>query len=226
MKTSKNDSRELGYAMSRLRNREYLERYIKRPLQETYNRLCDEDGLLLECMDIALLLIFVHIDLLGRLYAGEAYTGNKGTTKNAVIFMERYLGDVDKRYQEVSALLYHTLRHGYVHVFTPKRIQLHNGDGLDFSLSPYHRYTKHLSIRRMKENENVIKRWNIHVSQLFKDLIGAIDVYAEEINFNQDITDKFYKSFVARRIEDSEDKLRLKTSLDYNKGFDYIHSQT
>jgi hypothetical protein len=226
MKPSNKDSEELGRAMIRLQNRRYLEKLIKSPLQETYNRLCDEDGLLHEFMDVVLLLTFVHIDFLGRLYAGQAYNRNTGTVQNAVQFMREYLGRVDNRYNEISGLLYHALRHGYVHVFTPKQIQLQNGEKLDFSFAPYHRKTKHLSVRKTNENENVIYRWSIHVSQLFNDLLSAIDKYAEDINYDQDISDRFHRSFVPRRIEDTEEKLRSRNDIDFIKGFEYIYRQT
>ena len=230
MINSGNDDAELVKAMQRLHNREYyLEKLIKNPLQETFKLLCDEHGLLDEFIDVVLLLIFAHIDLLGRLYAGEAYRRRENTTKNAVLFMEKYFGRVDERYKEVSGLLYHALRHGYVHVFTPKRIGLQNGEQLDFSFTTHHKNIKYLSLRKMKENEisgsAVIRRLNVHVSQLYQDLLIAIDKYAGDIACDQDISDRFRSSFISRRIEDTEEELRKKDS-NLGSGFDYIYRQT
>lgn len=227
---AENDEYELVKAMRRLNNKEeYIEKLIKQPLQETYKLLCDKYGLLHEFMDIALLLIFVHIDLFGRLYAGESYNRDRRTVQNAVLFMEDYFGKVDKRYKEISSLLYHALRHGYVHVYSPKRIKLQNGERLDFSFSPYNRKIEHLSLRKMIERELsgnvVINRWSVHVSQLFDDLVSAIDKYADDVAHDQDISDKFYMSFISRRIEDTEEKLRSRRDVDFNIGFDYILRQ-
>ena len=226
MTSSCGDDNELAKSMRRLLNREYyLEKLIKKPLQETFERLCDEDGLLYEFMDVVLLLIFVHIDLLGRLYTGEA----RNTGKNAVQFMREYLGRVDERYKEVSGLLYHSLRHGYVHVFTPKRIQLKNGGVLDFSFVSFHKTLKHLSLTQRVETEmpgNIkIHRLLVNVSKLFEDFVLAIDKYAEDIVHDQEVSDRFRKSFESRRIEDTEEKLRSKKDSNLDSDFEYIYRQ-
>ena len=225
MINSGNDDAELAKAMQRLHNREYyLEKLIKNPLQETFKLLCDEHGLLDEFIDVVLLLIFAHIDLLGRLYAGEAYRRRENTTKNAVLFMEKYFGRVDERYKEVSGLLYHALRHGYVHVFTPKRIGLQNGEKLDFSFVSGGK-AQHLELKTMEETERAgsikIHRLLVNVSKLFEDFNVAIDKYAEDIIHDQDTSDRFHKSFISRRIEDTEEELRK----NLNSGFEYIYRQ-
>jgi hypothetical protein len=222
-----NDDHELGQAMNRLLNKEYyLEKQIKKTLQGLFEKFSDEFGIRIEFLDIALLIIFAHIDLLGRLYAGE--TSPKNTTKNAVLFMRKYLGEVDARYKEVSGLLYHMLRHGYVHVFTSKRIILENGEELDFTFSTSHKRLTHLSLKKSKENERsrniVIYRMSLQVSQLYEDFLQAIDKYAYDIVHNQDISDRFEQSFMSRRIEDTEENLRKK-KYNLESDFDYIYGQ-
>jgi len=229
MVSYENDTKKIAEAMRRLHNKEYyLENLIKKPLQETFERLCDEDGLLYEFIDVALLLIFVHIDLFGRLYAGEAYNENKRTTKNAALFMREYLGRVDERYKEVSGLLYHALRHGYAHVFTPKRIQLENGEVLDFSFVSGGK-AQHLELKTMEETERSgsikIHRLLVNVSKLYQDFIVAIDKYAEDIIHDQKISDKFQQSFESRRIEDTEERLRNKKGSNLDSGFEFIYRQ-
>jgi hypothetical protein len=222
-----NKNQELGKAMRRLYNKEYyLERLIKNTMQVVFEKMSDEYGLLYEFIYSALLLIFVHIDLLGRLYAGSS--SNKNTTKNAILFMREYLGRVDERYKEVSGLLYHALRHGIVHLFTSKRIKLKNGEELDFSFTTHNKKIKYLSLTKSKEKEitgsAVICRMSIHVSQLYKDLLLAIDEYADDIAHNQEISDKFQKSFESRRVEDTEEKLISKVK-DLELDFKYIYNQ-
>ena len=221
MENSEIDNHKLGEAMNRLINREFhLEKIIKKPLQENFERLCDEDGLLSEFMDVA----FVHIDLLGRLYAGE--TSNKNTTKNAVMFMRKYFGRVDERYKEVSGLLYHALRHGYVHVFTPKRIELKNGEVLDFSFVSGGK-AQHLELKTMEEielPENVkIHRWLVNVAKLYEDFIIAVDKYADDIVQHQEVSDTFWQSFKSRRIEDTEEGLRNRKGSNLDSDFEFIY---
>jgi hypothetical protein len=228
MTNSSDDDVELGKAMNRLFNKEfYLEKHIKKNLQEIFEKLSDEYGLRSEFIDTTLLLLFTHIDLLGRLYAGD--TSNKKTAQNAIKFMREYLGKVDVRYKEISGLLYYSLRHGYVHLFTPKRMRLKNGEELDFSFTTHNKKIKYLSIKKREENEItgsvVICRISMHVSQLYEDLLLAIDKYAEDITHNQEISDKFGKSFESRRLGDTEEEL-IKKYPDLATDFTYIYRQT
>jgi hypothetical protein len=221
------DDHELGQAMNRLLNKEYyLEKHIKKTLQEIFEKLSDNYGLRYEFIDTALLLIFTHIDLLGRLYAGEE--SDKNTRKNAVTFMRKYLGEVDPHYKEISGLLYYALRNGYVHVNTSKRIELKSGEELDFSFTTHHKKIKHLSILDRKEKETdrgaVICRMSVHVSQLYEDLLLAIDRYADDIAINQAISDKFQKSFLSRRLGNLEQKL-VERYPDLELDFNYICAQ-
>lgn len=226
MENSEIDNHKLAQAMRRLLNKDYLESHIKEPLVEKFKLLCGKYGLLDEFIDIALLLIFVHIDLFGRLYAGETY--NKNTVKNAVKFMRDYLGKVDKNYIEVSGLLYHALRHGYVHVFSPKRIQLKNGEMLDFSFVSGGK-AQHLELKTMEETERSgsikIHRLLVNVSKLYQDFIVAIDKYADDIVQDQEVSDNFWQSFESRRIEDTEERLRNKKGSNLDSDFEFIYRQ-
>ena len=219
---------EIARGMYRLLNRDYLESHIKEPLQETFERLCNKYSLRDEFIDIVVLWIFVHIDLLGRLSAGEAYNEREKTTKNAVLFMEEYFGRVDERYKEISGLLFHALRHGYVHILASKRIQLENGEVLDFSFVSGGK-AQHLELKMREETERSgsikVHRLLVNVSKLFKDLLSAIDKYAEDIIRDQDISDNFWQSFKSRRIEDTEERLRNKKGSDLDSGFEYIYRQ-
>lgn len=219
---------KLARAMNRLLNKRYLEDLIQKPLQETFKRLCGKYGLLDEFMYIVLLLVFVHIDLLGRLHAGESYNKREKTGKNAVLFMRKYLGRVDERYKEVSGLLYHALRHGYVHVFSPKRIQLKNGEMLDFSFVSGGK-AQHLELKTMEETEMhgkiKIHRWLVNVTKLFEDFIIAVDRYADDIVQHQGVSDRFWQSFESRRIEDTEERLRNKKGSNLDSDFEFIYRQ-
>lgn len=66
-------------------------------------------------------LIFAYVDYLGYLYKG------KSLSESAVAFLRDYWGRLDKRYSEVGGLLYHIYRHGTIHEYEPKIIQLNDG---------------------------------------------------------------------------------------------------
>jgi hypothetical protein len=219
-----NSNQVLARGLRRLINKDYyLVKYTKEPFQKTYDLLCDEYGIKTEYFHVALLLIFTHIDLLGRFLAGEI--SNKNTQTNAIKFIREYLGRVNKQYEEIGGLLYHALRNGLVHLATPKRIRLSNGEYLDFSFTTKHKIEPHLSLTKRKEREIsgdvTITRVLIHVSQLYEDLVLAIDMFADDIWHDQSISDKFKESFELRRVEDTEEKL-VKKGL--GPDFEYVHN--
>ena len=217
------DDKAIAKAMGRLLNADYLESHIKTPLQEVFKSLCGQYGLLSKYIDITLLLIFVQIDLLGYLYKG------KSVQANAVNFMREYLGRVDERYKAVSGLFYYALRHGYVHLFTPKRIQLNDRMTLDFSFVSFSSSEKHLSVTKREEMERngplVICRLLINLTQLYEDLLSAIDKYTEDIRDNQELSDVFNVAFETRRKAEEEKKL-LKKPYIHDSGFDFVRKQT
>ena len=205
-------------------NAEYLESHIKTPLKDKFTLLCDKYGLQEECIDITLLLIFIHIDLLGYLYKG------KSVQANAVNFMRDYLGRVDNRYKEVSGLLYYALRHGYIHLFTPKRLQLRNGMILDFSFVSFSTSQEHLSLTKREEIESEgrveICRLLVNVTQLYEDLLVAIDKYAEDIKKIQDLSDTFWEAFETRRKpEKAKEKELLNKPYIQDSDFSFVREQ-
>ncbi len=202
MANTNRDEERIAKAMRRLLNADYLRTHIKEPLEEIVTSLLGGDGFLLsESIDPILLLIFTHIDLLGYLYIGDSATRN--SSKNAVKFIRDYLGKIDPRYKEVGGLLYDALRHGLVHLATPKRIQLKDGMILDFSFVPFGRPQEHITVTKREEMERVgrleICRLLVDVTQLYKDLLSAMEEYAEDIRHNQELSEIFGKSFEIRR---------------------------
>ena len=191
---------EVGKALIRSTRVTDFEEAIKKPLKESITSLLASDGLpLSESPNIILLLIFTHIDLLGYLYKG------KNSSSNSVEFMREYIGRIDTRYKEVGGLLYNALRHGYVHLATPKRMQLKNGMILDFSFGSAiaGKRQGHLKVTKREEIERVGKleicRLFVNLSQLYEDLLSAMDKYAEDIRHNQVLSDIFWKAFETRR---------------------------
>jgi len=227
------DHEEYAKATKRYLHAEYLKKYIKEPLKETLNPLLRDNGLLLldptnplllDPTHLVLPFIFTYIDLLGYLYKG------KNSSSNAVEFMREYLGRIEPRYKEVGGLLYDALRHGFVHLATPKRIQLKNGIILDFSFAPVGKPQYHLSVTRREEIERgerlVICRLSVDLSRLYEDLLSAIDLYAQDICYNQELSEVFWKSFETRRKpEKAKEEVLLSKPYIQDSDFDFVREQ-
>ncbi len=135
----------------------------------------------------------------------------------AVQFIREYLGKIDRRYVEVGGLLYDALRHGMVHLATPKRIKLRDGEILDFSFSRSGRREDYLKIAMRQELQRTgakvdIYRLSLDIPLLYRDLLSAIDKYTEDVKCNQDLSDTFSKAFETRRKPEKarEEKLSNK----------------
>ena len=205
---------EVGKALLRSVEESRVKDYIKEPLKEIIGPLLERkeiDYPLL--MEIMMVLVFIHVDLMGYLYTGDPSPQN--SSKNAVKFLREYLGRIDARYKEVGGLLYHMLRHGWIHKYTPKRLRMNDGTILDFQYSFDTNREQHLI--KMAEIEGA-KRLHISVSLLYNDLLSALDLFAEDVRHNQELSDVFKRAFETRREPEEEDKLRTK----YNQDIDFI----
>jgi len=219
------DDKELAKAIDRRTKASYLISHIKKPLDEFKTLLLAERRVFSpESTDIVLLLVFTYVDLLGYFYKGN------NSTSNAVEFLREYLGRVDKRYEEVGGLLYEALRHGYIHLATPKRIQLQNEMILDFLFVHAEQRQDHLKVTKSQEIERggrmEIHRLSVDVDLLYEDLLSAIDKYAEDIRHNQALLDVFWKAFETRRKPEKakEEKLLNKPYIQ-DSDFAFVRKQ-
>ena len=211
MENSDWDEQAIAKGMQRLSNEARVKEHIKEPLEEMVTPLLKGGEVpFLEATGVAEVLLFIHINLLGYLYSGS------DSTVHAVKFLREYLGRVDPRYKEVGGLLYDLLRHGWVHRFTPKRLKLDNGVLLDFQYSLDMNRGDHIKIVEIVG----AKRLLISLSLLYRDLLAAIDLFANDIRSNQDLSDVFQEAFQARRQPEEENVLRKKS---YDRDLDFIY---
>lgn len=205
------DEEAIAEGLHRLGNAERVIEYFKEPLDEIMTPLlAGRDIPPLESMDVTMVLISIHINLLGYLYSGNA------ETPKAVEFLRKYFGMVDPRYDKVGGLLYDLLRHGWIHKFVPKRLKLNNGIILDFQFSQNMDRDQHL---KMVEIQGP-KRLLISVPLLYNDLLSAIDLFATDVRYNQDLSDVFQRAFEMRRKPEEENDLRKKK---YDRDLDFIY---
>jgi len=197
MTTPNSDEEERVKAMYRSGNAKRVTEFVKVPVQE-WIHFEGERAFLVAADDLLMLLVLTYIDLLGYLY--------KGISKPvcAVEFIREYLGKVDQRYTELGGLLYYALRHGMVHLATPKRIKLEDGTILDFSFHRSGRREDYLKITKYPENSATstivyIYRLSLDIPLLYRDLLSAIDEYTEDIKVNTELSDVFTEAFIARR---------------------------
>ncbi len=217
------DGEAIGKALLRRVEASRLEKYLKEPLEEMIHYE-GERTFLSASDDLLVLLVFTYIDLLGYLYKG------KNSSSNAVEFMREYLGRVDKRYEEVSGLLYDALRHGYIHLATPKRIELQDKKILDFSFSFSKQREDHLKVTKREEIEMTgrleICRLSMNFSLFYEDLLSAMDKYAGDIRNNQALSDTFWQAFETRRSpEKAKEKELLNKPYIQESDFAFIREQ-
>lgn len=198
---------------------------VKEHLEEIVTSLLQQAGVIGPgLVNVMLLLIFTYIDLLGYLYKGRS------SSCHAVEFMREYLGRVDERYREVSGLLYDALRHGSVHLATPKRIELQNAVILDFSFGPRGQRQDHLKVVKTQEIQEGIDiyRLSLILSLFYEDLISAMDMYADDIRDNQALSDIFWKAFETRREPRKATEAQLlkeKSSYIQDSDFAFVRKQ-
>ena len=218
------DEEEIVKGMHRITNAERVIEYVKEPLQEIIHYE-GERNFLVASNDLLMLLIFTNIDLLGYFYRGCS------KAHCAVEFIREYLGRVDSRYKEVGGLLYLCLRHGMVHLVTPKRIELEDGKILDFSFRRSGEREKHLKIVKYPDLKAAgtapdIYRLELDIPLLYRDLISAIDEYEKDIRNIQELSDVFRKAFETRRSPDKESILLTeRSSYIKDSGFTFVKEQ-
>ncbi len=211
MENTNVEEKELVEHLDRGKRAEYLETHIKKPLEEVRTLLLAGRNLFPnELVDVVLLVTFSHIDMLGYLYTGDSSSRN--SSKNAVQFFREYFGKVDARYKEVGGLLYDTLRHGLVHLATPKRIRLTNGVILDYAHGCAQQRQDHLKVTKIGTEETI--KLFLDVDLLYQDLISAIDIYTDDIRHNQTISDIFWQAFEPRRRPARETELLRKSHIE------------
>jgi len=204
------DEAAIAEGLHRRGNAKRLTNYLKDPLVEIMKPLLSGGEILPpESIDVMMVLIFIHINLLGYLHSGKA------ETSDAVAFLRKYLGMVDPKYEEVGGLLYDLLRHGWLHRFVPKRLKLDNGMILDFQYTNNMNREQHLIMVEIQR----AKKLQISVSLLYRDLLSAIDLFADDIRHDQDLSDVFQEAFEMRRNPVEESNLRSK----YNRDLNFIY---
>jgi hypothetical protein len=216
------DWEEVGKALLRRAAVAPFEKYIKEPLEEIIGPVLEGKGIdYPSFMEVIIVLVFIHVDLMGYFYTGDSSLQN--TSKNAVKFLREYFGRIDTRYEKVGGLLFTALRHGWIHKYTPKRFELEDGAKLDFSWGFTENRAEHLKIKTDAIEGRGGYRLFIGLILLYKDLISAMDLYAEDLRHNQDLSDIFKKAFEARRKPEKEEIVR---NLNYiETDFDFVREQ-
>jgi len=218
------DEEAIVRSMRRLRHADQVNDYVKEPLEEAIHYEGSRAFIAMSD-DILMLLVFCYIGFLGYLY--------KCSHKpiHAVEFIREYLGKVDRRYAEVGGLLYDALRHGMFHFATPKRIKLQDGKILDFLFTRAQRREDLFKIVKMPEKQRTgatydIYRLTLDLPIMYKDLLSAIDKYAEDIKSNQELSDTFSKALETRRKpERATEGNLIEQSYIQQSDFDFVREQ-
>jgi hypothetical protein len=204
----------VGKALLRRVEASRLERYLKEPLEEIMTPLMKGDEIPLPgLIDIMMVLIFVHVNLLGYLYS------KNDSAADAVKFFREYFGRIDGRYKEVGGLLYVMLRHGWIHRFTAKRLKLNDGMTLDFEYTFDVNREQHLIMTETQGTNRLL----ISLPVLYNDLLSAIDLYAEDIRHSQTLSDVFNRALETIREPEKEEAVSTRQYIQ-DSDFDFIRS--
>lgn len=155
-------------------------------------------------------IIFPTITFLGALYKG------RDSAKNAVSFMENYMGQVDPKYEHLSDLIYNVYRHGLTHTQMPKVLEI---DGKIVIWEINYNDPEHLKIAKSKNLINI----PISPNRFFRDLVEALEKYINDFDDtgkNTEWLETFKRGFLEMSKVHSESELLNKSP----RGVDYIRN--
>jgi len=119
----------------------------------------------------SLRILFPTVTFLGALFKGT------DKAKNAIAFMERYLGKVNPRYEKLSDLTYTVYRHGLTHTQMPKVVDI---DGWIVGWMITYNDAEHLKVKLDADKKHL--QIPISPVALFNDLLRAIDLYIQDFD--------------------------------------------
>lgn len=142
--------------------------------------------------------IFAYIDYLGLLFKG------KSSSSNAVEFVREYLGQVNSRYRDIGGLLYYAYRHGTIHEYEPKLIELNDGTKLAWCLIKGDAKQIHLTPRR----DQGILTIRVHLTALYDDLNDAIDLFIQDLRVDPNLRQNFVNARAKIERGETENQVR------------------
>ena len=153
----------------------------------------------------ALNIIFSKIDFLGNLLAGKKLRSPEAS-KYAVLFMRRYLGQVNPNYKECSGIIYHMYRHGLVHENMPKTLNLNTRKVVSWRI-----------VKGTPRIHLVVKGGKISLSlnQFYRDILKASDIFYKDLEGSSNKQRKFLHALSELRDLESWSSV-------YRKGHSYL----
>jgi len=150
--------------------------------------------------------ILCLVDFLGALYSGyngevDKKTGRKliSKAKNTINFIQEFFGEIDPNYKTKGKYLYLMYRHGLVHLYQPKEIELKDGKKLSWLAYKGPRegasvhevqFVTHMGISQAPNDPNV-KYLTLSITSLYYDLIAAIDLYIQKLENDKNLQEKW-----------------------------------
>jgi hypothetical protein len=177
-------------------------------------------------------LVLAYVDYLGALYNG--YDGSVDRTGRRVFaktiyaktFLVEVFGAVHKDYKKYGGLLYDIYRHGTVHLYEPLTLR-NSSTGQTIE---WHVFKQEKETRPPTRVGGTTKPWNlmllhliptrkpgqtdpnvwvlpVSINCLYSDLLAALDVYAERLQKETDLANRFQKTINALLIPEETDLL-------------------
>lgn len=163
--------------------------------------------------------IFSYLDYMGSLCYDE-----RGSTENAVKYIENSMGYVNEEYKEYGRLIYVMWRHGTIHEFGPKILrESENGPLIGWTTNKtFEQHNRRCHLKTYKcYGEDKQYSIVINLFQLTEDLILSInklisDIKSDSELFNQ-VQDRYMKIISAKLVDDlqggDETKKKIKEQI-------------
>jgi len=155
-------------------------------------------------------MIFPAITFLGTLYK------RTDTSTNAISFMRDYMGQVNKKYKHISDLIYNVYRHGLMHSYMPKVLEI---DKKFVGWEITYNDDNHLRISKSKNDVKI----SLSPNRFFQDLLKALVRYISDFDDpkkKEQLLKNFTEGFmIMSEVLNESDllKRRCRTGLQYLK---------
>jgi hypothetical protein len=177
---------------------EYIEADIQKIRAYIFGDLNRITNVELGCNYAATAIMMCACDLFAYVRYGRRDYGAK--------FVTDYMGQIDSRYSKIGKTLYKSLRHGVVHTYETKKIQI-GSRTIDFCIS--WRKREHFSVDHSKSEIN------LNVPKMLAELMEAFEKYVEDLKTTGELRDQFVRKIRERMTMMPVDKNEQQALLNF-----------
>lgn len=149
-------------------------------------------------------LVLCYADFLGYLYT------NVSLSKSAVKFIRDCFGEINSDYKKYGGLLYFAYRHGTVHEYEPKTIEMSNGQIIKWIIGKERTFFWEVDGNYYTHLKPKNSRFPISIKCLYDDLLKSIEVFIHKIESNSDLVTNFNLALTEIRTPKKQAEVKKK----------------